>query len=376
MPLADLTQLLLSLDGPQIDAIRRLLDSRLMADRHGEVHYPAFEGLAQLTDNERYLLIRKIPDTTLAEALKAGSEYLRHSMLRACSWTRKHKIAAKMRRLGPIRQSTAEHAIESILAELGRKQASGSICSFLSDNEAKQALDTVQAGLPDEVAAEVRIPEGCAELLSECLHGASDYALREVVTGADASDLALLLLQRQSVTLAQRLLYAGEFRYLRELLAAMPALQAGREAPESGRPDLRLWQIVAPALLDNDGVSIEDLPCEDTTPAPIPPAPSPLRQASVTKQETSQDAGTTTALAVSDNAIEDEVSISALIEEFEAHLHNLPPVPRRVPFTASQQRRIGQIAASDWTLMNKRSEKRALRAFWRRADSRSQSGSK
>lgn len=208
VPLADLTQLLLSLDGPQIDAIRRLLDSRLMADRHGEVHYPVFEGLAQLTDNERYLLIRKIPDTTLAEALKAGSEYLRHSMLRACSRTRKHKIAAKMRRLGPIRQSTAEHAIESILAELGRKQASGSICGFLSDNEAKQALDTVHAGLPDEVAAEVRIPEGCAELLSECLHGASDYALREVVTGADACDLALLLLQRQSVTLTQLLLSA------------------------------------------------------------------------------------------------------------------------------------------------------------------------
>lgn len=376
MNTAELTNLLLSLDSTQIDAVSRLLDSRLMAHRRGEVHYPSFEGLAQLTDNERYLLVRKIPDTTLAEALKAGSEYLRHSLKRACSPTRKHKIAAKMRRLGPIRQSTAEHAIESILAELGRQQASGSICSFLSDNEAKQALDTVRSGLPDEVAVEVRIPEAIAELLSECLQGASDCALREIVAGADACDLALLLLQRQSVTLAQRLLTAGEFRYLRDLHSAMLTVHAGRETPEPGRTDLRLWQIVAPALLDNDCVSIGDLPSGKTTPAPIPTAPSPLTQAYATKRDTSLDAGTSTARPVPDSAIEDDVSALALFAEFEAHLHDAPLVSPPVPLTASQQRRIAQIAASDWTLMNKRSEERAQRTFWRNVDSTQSSDGK
>lgn len=368
---ADLTDFLLSFDGTQLAAVRRLLDSRVMSYRHGAFSYPEFERLAQLTDNERYLLIRKIPDTTLAEALKAGSEYLRHSMLRACSRTRKHKIAAKMRRLGPIRQSTAEDAIESILAELRRQQTSGAICSFLSDDEAKVTLDAVRAGLPDKGAAEVRIPDNCAELLSDCLHGASDYALREIVTGTDASDLALLLLQGQSVTLAQRLLTAGESRYLRDLYSALLTVQAGRDAPEPGRPDLRLWQIVAPALLDNDGVSIDDVPPGRTTPAPTATDPSPRTRASATKRDASQDAGTSTARPEPDDVVEDYLNAIALQVGCETPVQDAPPAP----LTASQQRRIAQIAASDWTLMTKRSEERALRAFWRKADSMSRSDS-
>lgn len=365
---ADLTDFLLSFDGTQLAAVRRLLDSRLMSYRHGAFSYPEFERLAQLTDNERYLLIRKIPDTTLAEALKAGSEYLRHSMLRACSQTRKRKIAAKMRRLGPIRQSMAEDAIESILAELRRQQVSGAICSFLSEDEAKATLDAVRAGLPVKGAAEFRIPDNCAELLSDCLHRASDYALREIVTGADASDLALLLLQGQSVTLAQRLLSAGEFRYLRDLLSALLAVRASRETPEPGRPDLRLWQVVAAVLSDNDGVSIGELPSEETAPAPNLTGTSLPALASAVERDTPLGKGTSTAQPVPEDAVEDSLNAIALQMECETPLHDAPAVP----LTALQQRRIAQIAATDWALMTKRSEERAL---WRQADWMSRSGS-
>ena len=252
---AELTELLLSLDDAQLGTARHVLESRLLAYRHGDLSYPDFERLSQLTVDECYLLLRQIPDTTLAEALKAGSECLRDSVLLGTSRSRRHRVEARMRRIGPIRQSVAETAVDAVLAELARQQASGAICDFLSDDEAKKALDAIRAGLPDKVAASTRIHAEAAEQLSRCLRGASDHALREVIAGADPCDLALLLVQQHSVTPTEQLLRVGKFRYMRELLAAVLALQAGHDAAESGRPG---WQIIATVLRGNYDLKLGD----------------------------------------------------------------------------------------------------------------------
>lgn len=149
-------------------------------------------------------------------------------------------------------------------------------------------------------------------------------------------------------------------------------MRASRETPEPGRPDLRLWQIVAPALLDNDGVSIEDLPTGKTTSAPMATDPSPRARASPTKRDASQDAGTSTTRPEPDDVVEDYLNALALQVRCETPVHEAP----LLPLTASQQRRIAQIAATDWALMIRRSEERALRAFWRDTNSRPGRGSK
>lgn len=260
---AELTELLLSLDDALLSTAQSVLESRLLAYRHGDLSDPDFERLAQLTTDERYLQIRRIPDTTLAEALKAGSEYLRHTVLLGTSRSRRHRIDARMRRIGPIRQSVAETAVDAVLAELARQQASGAICDFLSDEEAKKTLDAIRAGLSGDVTACTQIHADTAEQFGRYLHGTSDQAIREAITRADPCDLALLLLEQHSVTLTERLLNVGEFRYLRELLAAVLAVQAGRDAAETGRPG---WQIIATAPRGNYDLRLGDGVRRTTTP--------------------------------------------------------------------------------------------------------------
>lgn len=244
MNTAELTNLLLSLDSTHTDAVRRLLDSRLMAHRRGEVHYPAFEGLAQLTDNERYLLIREIPDTTLAEALKAGSEYLRWAVRIVCTKTRKELIARTMRRLGPTRLSVAERAIDAVLAELGSQRESGIITPALTDGETEQGLNAIRAGLPGGTAPQLQMPAETSEYLHEHLCGAQDQTLARVVEHADPSDLALLLLQGRSVLLTERLLTVG---------ACVPArVVRCRACTASRRRTARAWMPGTSPLANND----------------------------------------------------------------------------------------------------------------------------
>ncbi|MCX9157812.1 hypothetical protein OPU71_16940 [Niveibacterium sp. 24ML] len=261
----NIAELLYSLDAAQLGAVGRLLDSRLLARKRGGWLHPTFERVAQLTDNERYLLIREIPDNTVAEALKAGGEYLRGTVFAVMTKTRRKRVSGIMTRLGPTRLSVAEGAIDAILAVQERLRAIGAISPDLTVGEIEQGLTAICAGLPASFPGEQLVPAEYAATLHQHLCGASDQALCQVVTRADPSDLALFLLQRRSRPLAERLLTAGPLPYLRETLAAALALQPGADLPD-GRPEWRLWTVTQGSLPFFDGAPEEFPPPALSTP--------------------------------------------------------------------------------------------------------------
>jgi len=226
-----------------------------------------------------------------------------------------------------------------------RLRAVGAISPDLTVGEIEQGLTAICAGLPASFPGEQLVPAEYAATLHQHLCGASDQALCQVVTRADPSDLALLLLQRRSPPLAERLLTAGPLPYLRETLAAALALQAGSDLPD-GRPEWRLWRVTQGSLPFFDGAPEEFPPPALSTPTCAPGASDTLsgEQSASSAQATCSDQRATK------SPLDHDITWSTRHD---------------VPRTAAQLRREREIEASPFARMKRRCMSAELAAAWR-----------
>ncbi|MCX9157811.1 hypothetical protein OPU71_16935 [Niveibacterium sp. 24ML] len=364
----ELTELLFSLDDRLFCTAQSVFSSRLMAQRRGDFESPDFETLQQLSGDERYRLSLELDDNTLVQALKAASRNLRHLFLRDTSWSRKRRIIGKMRRLGCIRQSVANRAVEAVLAELERQRAIGAISRELSDDEIKRGIPAIRAGLAGSRARPSQIRADIAEVLGHYLHIASDAVLSTVVQAADPLDLALLLLQLRSPLLIERMLVAGECTYLRELLDSIFAILDGDGAPAPGHPERRLWQIVTWELYNQDAWEIDTLFPVAAEVASVASGPAGSNMIWTTLRNLELYGWE--ARTYPDPNPDAHEKMLALIKESARNYADWPEPPPPEPLTAAQQRRIDAIEASSLARMRRRSDEQMRRAIARKSDAR------